>query len=75
MMYDFLAAARDADDLRPLLDAMVPLYFARTATFVRDTEGDTDEEAEARVENAVDVAVAAKPYLRQRWTATVAVGR
>jgi hypothetical protein len=38
MMYDFLAAARDADDLRPLLDAMVALYFARTATFVRDTE-------------------------------------
>jgi hypothetical protein len=74
MMYDFLAAARVADDLRPLLDAMVPLYFARTATFVRDTEGDTDEEAEARVEN-VDVAVGAKPYLRQRWTARVPAAR
>jgi hypothetical protein len=75
MMYDFLAAARDADDLRPLIDAMVPLYFARTATFVRDTEGVTDEEAEARVETAVDVAVAAKPYLRERWAATVPAAR
>jgi hypothetical protein len=74
-MYDFLAAARDADDLHPHLEAMVPLYFPRTATFVRDTEGDTDEEAEARVENAVDVAVAVKPYLRERWTATVPAAR
>jgi hypothetical protein len=75
LMYDFLAAARDADDLHPLLDAMVPLYFARMATFVRDTEGDTDEEAEARVESAVDVAVAVKPSLRERWTATVPAAR
>ena len=48
---------------------MVPLYYAPTATFVRDTLDVTDEEAEALVEEGVDVAVTEKPYLRERWTA------
>jgi hypothetical protein len=50
-----------------LLDSLLPLYFARTASFVERTRDDTPEEAEARVEAGVDVAVALKPSLVERW--------
>ncbi|HEX2024952.1 MAG TPA: glycosyl transferase family 2 [Actinomycetota bacterium] len=75
ILFDYLVAARSTDDLPALVDTMVPLYFARTATFVRDTLDVTDDEAEALVERVVDVAVAEKPYLRDRWTAAVVPSR
>jgi hypothetical protein len=52
-----------------LLDSLLPLYFARTATFVDEVRDLSDEEAEDRVEAGVDVAVDMKEYLRERWRA------
>lgn len=66
IVYDFLVA-HAAGETGPLLDALIPLYFARTAGFVERTRDDTDAGAEARVEAAVDAAVATKPYLVERW--------
>lgn len=70
IVYDYLVAynAREVD-AGSLLDSLIPLYFARTATFVERTRDDTPEEAEARVEEAVDAAVERKPYLVERWAA------
>jgi glycosyltransferase involved in cell wall biosynthesis len=70
IVYDYLVAynAREIE-AGPLLDSLIPLYFARTATFVERTRDDSPEEAEARIEAAVDVAVQRKPYLVERWAA------
>jgi glycosyltransferase involved in cell wall biosynthesis len=68
IVYDYLVAHQSGElDPGDLLDSLIPLYYARTATFVETAREDTDEEAEARVEAGVDVAVSLKPYLRDRW--------
>jgi glycosyltransferase involved in cell wall biosynthesis len=68
IVYDFLIGynARQID-AGNLLDSLIPLYFARTATFVEEVRDDTPEEAEERVQSAVDTAVELKPYLKRRW--------
>jgi glucosylglycerate synthase len=68
LVYDFLVAYNDRQtDAGGLLDSFVPLYFARTASFVDEAAEDTDEEAEARINQLVDVAMELKPYLVERW--------
>ncbi|HEV8572946.1 MAG TPA: glycosyl transferase family 2 [Actinomycetota bacterium] len=68
IVYDSLIAYNTRQvDAGSLLDSLIPLYFARTATFVQQAAGDTSEEAEQRVEAAVDAAVQLKPYLKRRW--------
>jgi hypothetical protein len=68
IVYDYLVAHQAGQvDQGELLDSLIPLYYARTATFVEEARNDTDDEAEARVEEGVDVAVGLKPYLRERW--------
>jgi hypothetical protein len=68
VVYDFLVAynARRASP-EALLDALLPLYFARTATYVREAADLTDDEAEAAIDQVVDAAVSLKPYLVERW--------
>lgn len=70
IVFDYLVAynAREIE-AGSLLDSLIPLYFARTATFVERTLDDGPEEAEASIEASVDVAVELKPYLVQRWAA------
>ncbi|HEV3475060.1 MAG TPA: glycosyl transferase family 2 [Actinomycetota bacterium] len=68
IVYDYLLAYHRADiDRDELLSSLIPLYFARVATFVEDTREDSHTEAERKVEQAVDLAVELKPYLRERW--------
>ena len=68
IVYDYLIAHQAGElDRGDLLDSLIPLYYARTATFVETAREDTDEEAEERVEAGVDVAVSLKPYLKERW--------
>ncbi len=50
-----------------LLDSLIPLYFARTATYVNAARGDTPEEAERRVADSTDVFLREKPYLVRRF--------
>ena len=69
ILYDFLVAHRTgAMPARELLDSLIPLYFARTATFIEETRNASPEEAERRIQEGVDLAVELKPYLRKRWT-------
>jgi hypothetical protein len=69
LLYDYLAAfAAEAQDRRDLLDSLIPLYFARTATFVEQTVHAPAAQAELAVESVVEAAVELKPYLRERWT-------
>jgi glycosyltransferase involved in cell wall biosynthesis len=51
-----------------LVSSMIPLYFARTATFVREAANDTPEQAEERIASFAEVFLAAKPYLIERWS-------
>lgn len=68
IVYDYLAAyTAGASDPEALLDSLIPLYFARTASFVEEARDDDEDQAEARVEAGVDLAVRLKPYLRERW--------
>lgn len=68
IVYDSLMAYNAGEiEAGVLLDSLLPLYFARTASFVERTMDDTPEEAEARVEAGVEVAVALKPSLVERW--------
>ena len=69
--YDYLLAfnAQVIDHDR-LVSSMIPLYFARTATFVREAADDTPEQAEERIAAFAEVFLAAKPYLIERWSAS-----
>jgi glycosyltransferase involved in cell wall biosynthesis len=68
IVYDYLVAHQAGElDRGDLLESLIPLYYARTATFVETAREDTDEEAEERVEAGVDVAVSLKPYLKEHW--------
>jgi glucosylglycerate synthase len=68
LLYDYLGAfAGETLDQRELLDSLIPLYFARTATFVEQTRDAPAAAAELLIESLVDTAVELKPYLRERW--------
>jgi hypothetical protein len=67
VLYDCMAAWARGDDRRELLDALLPLYFARTATFLERTATATDAGVEAEIEALVDLAVEKKPELLERW--------
>jgi hypothetical protein len=68
ILYDFLVG-HETDDLPPeeLLDSMIPLYFARIATFIEETRDSSPAVAERRIQEGGDLAVELKPYLRERW--------
>ena len=75
LLYDYLAGyAAGVEDRRALLDSLIPLYFARTATFVEETLNAPPAQAELLVEAMVDTAVDLKSYLRERWAASTASG-
>ncbi|MDQ3990983.1 MAG: glycosyl transferase family 2, partial [Actinomycetota bacterium] len=68
IVYDFLIAYNSREtDAGSLLDSLIPLYFARTATFIQEVRDASHEEAEQAVEANVDLAVQLKPYLKERW--------
>jgi hypothetical protein len=70
-LYDYLAAfAARPEDRAELIDSLIPLYFARTATFVEETQSAPEAQAELLVEGLVDTAVELKPYLVERLAAT-----
>jgi glucosylglycerate synthase len=72
VVYDFLVASNSgAFDDRTLLNAMIGLYFARTASFVREAEQDDPDEAEARIDGFADMFLARKDRLRARWAERV----
>jgi glucosylglycerate synthase len=68
IVFDFLIAYNTREiDPGTLIDSLIPLYFARTATFVTQVADADDEEVEEEVEKGADAALALKPYLKRRW--------
>lgn len=68
VLFDMAVAYRDR--ILPkdqLLDALAPLYFGRTLSFVRATEGMAPAQAEEFVEEQCQAFEEAKPYLLERW--------
>ena len=75
VLYDYLAAfAGGGIDQAELVDSLIPLYFARTASFVEATTSGPSAEAELLIEGLVDSAVELKPYLLERWAPAKAAG-
>jgi glucosylglycerate synthase len=68
IVYEFLLAYhRRRLDPELILDSLIPLYFARTASYVQDVDDLTNEEAEGAVDALVDLAVRFKPQLERGW--------
>ncbi|MGH2711298.1 MAG: glycosyltransferase [Actinomycetota bacterium] len=75
LLYDYLTAyAMGTEDRGEIIESLIPLYFARTATFVEETHGASAAQAELSVEALVDTAVELKPYLVDRWSSVPAAG-
>ncbi len=69
IVYDYLVAFSAAEiDSSRLLDSMIPLYFARTATFVQEASADDQDAAEERIGRYADLFLERKPYLLRRWS-------
>jgi hypothetical protein len=69
-LYDFAVAYyREVVDRQTLLEALIPLYFGKTLSFVRKTERMSVQQAEEFIENECMVFEETKPYLLERWTA------
>ncbi len=68
VLFDMAVAHRDRRLPREeLLDSLAPLYYGRTLSFVRSTEGMALQQAEEYVEEQCLAFEEAKPYLVQRW--------
>lgn len=49
-----------------LVDSMIPLYYGRTAGFVKQTDGMTDTEAESVIRNLADIYFENRDYLLEK---------
>jgi glucosylglycerate synthase len=69
--YDYLLAYNaQVVDHDELTNSLIPLYFARTATFVVESREDSAAAAEERINSYVEVFRRAKPYLVRRFSET-----
>jgi glucosylglycerate synthase len=69
IVFDYLVAfSAAAIDPSELLDSMIPLYFARTATFVQEASSDDQGAAEERIGRYADLFLERKGYLQRRWS-------
>jgi hypothetical protein len=67
--YDYLLAYNaQIVDHDELVSSLIPLYFARTATFVHESRNDSAAAAERRIESYAEVFRQAKPYLVRRFS-------
>ena len=68
IVYDFAIAFNFGPVKRgSVVDALIPLYCARTANFVKKTHDMTSFEAEIEVQRGAEVFEALKDYLRHYW--------
>jgi len=68
IIFDFLLASRARpDELQRYVTALVPLYFARVASFIEEAADLNTEAAEALVERQAATFEALKPELVGRW--------
>jgi glycosyltransferase involved in cell wall biosynthesis len=70
ILFDFAVAYRNAVVPRDkLVDSLIPLYYAKTMSFVLDTEAMNTQQVEELVEDQCLQFEKAKPYLMERWSA------
>jgi glucosylglycerate synthase len=68
IVYDFLLAAKaKPDETERYVGALVPLYFARVASFIKEARDLDTQAAEALVERQAVVFEQLKPELVRRW--------
>jgi len=69
IVYEFACAYNfvKTDEKELILESMLPLYFVRTASFIREAELFSDEIADAVVEGNAGVFERLKGYLIKRW--------
>ncbi len=68
VLYDMAVGYRDAlCDPGQMMEALIPLYFGRTRSFVKRTRRMSTQQAEEAIEEDCTVFEKTKPYLLQRW--------
>jgi len=69
IVYEFASAYNFAaqDEKELILKVMLPFYFIRTASFIKEVESFSDEIADAVIEGDAGVFERMKPYLKERW--------
>jgi hypothetical protein len=68
MLFDWAVAYRDEILGREqIMEALIPLYFGRTLSFVKGTKKMTTKQAEEAIEEDCMTFERTKPYLLQRW--------
>ncbi|NWF85540.1 MAG: glycosyl transferase family 2 [Bryobacteraceae bacterium] len=69
VVYDFAASYKRNPLLRTqIMRSFTPLYLARVASFVLETETMVASEVEERIEALCEVFEGLKPYLEERWS-------
>jgi glucosylglycerate synthase len=69
IIYDFaIAYHKGAVHREHLLKSMIPLYFGRVVSFVKENHKSSAEEVEEEIESLCQVFEEMKPYLVERWT-------
>jgi hypothetical protein len=73
LVYDLVVDARSEDPpIESLVAALVPVYFGRVGSFVIENRHVTTDQAEERVDRQARAFELLKPYLIERWNASVA---
>ena len=68
VLFDWAVSYRDTPlDRDTMMDALIPLYFGRTLSFVKRTERMSIKQAEEAIEEDCMTFEMTKPYLLQRW--------
>lgn len=68
VLFDIAVAYRDeAVDLDVMMESLIPLYFAKTLSFVKRTRRMSIKQAEEAIEDDCMTFETTKPYLLQRW--------
>ena len=71
VLFDMAIAYRDAlDEKDQMLDALIPLYYGRTFSFVKKTKRMSARQAEEAIEEDCATFEMTKPYLIRRWRET-----
>lgn len=65
VVFDYTAKLA-AEGAPELVDSMIPLYFGRTAGFVKQTDGMSSDEAEVVIKNLADIYFKNRAYLMEK---------
>ncbi len=72
-LFDFAVAYKNLVDglsTNDIIEALVPIYYAKTASFVKETLNLDSHQAEEIITNQCSVFEKLKPYLIEQWTAS-----